>query len=145
MSAEAAPHVRAVAAALPWLCLAVFVEIAGGNRVRCFSSTIDLVVVINHAGRFAREFRSRLRVHDRTTARPHDRTTARPHVRMTARPHDRTTTKNYKQKQARSRRQSTQRCATGCVKLSLWISCMESPSHSAAIKTKSQLNRSEGI
>ena len=70
MSAEAAPHVRAVAA-LPWSCLAVFVEIAGGNRVRCYS-TIDLVVIINHTGRFARVFAHACAY---TTARPHDRTT----------------------------------------------------------------------
>ena len=71
----------------PSSCLAVFVEIAGGNRVRCYS-TIDLVVIINHTGRFARVFAHACAY---TTARPHDRTTARPHDRTTARPHDRTT------------------------------------------------------
>ena len=76
----------------PSSCLAIFVEIAGGNRARC-CSTIDLVVVINHTGRFARVFAhacayTTARPHDRTTARPHDRTTARPHGRTTARPHD---------------------------------------------------------
>jgi len=59
----------------PSSCLAVFVEIAGGNRVRC-CSTIDLVVIINHTGRFARVFAHACAY---TTARPHDRTTARPH------------------------------------------------------------------
>ena len=72
----------------PSSCLAVFVEIAGGNRVRCFS-TIYLVVIINHTGRFARVFAHTCAY---TTARPHDRTTARSHDRTNARPHDRTTT-----------------------------------------------------
>ena len=71
----------------PSSCLAVFVEIAGGNRVQCYS-TIDLVVIINHTGRFARVFAHACAY---TTARPHDRTTARSHDRTTARPHDRTT------------------------------------------------------
>ena len=42
----------------------------------------------------------------------------------------------YKQKQARNRRQSTQHRATGCAKLSLRLRFSESPSNSAAIKTK---------
>ena len=71
---------RRKCAPLPWSCLAVFVEVAGGNRVRCFS-TIDLVVIINHTGRFERVF-AHARAH--TTARPHDRTTARPHECATA-------------------------------------------------------------
>ena len=41
-----------------------------------------------------------------------------------------------KQKQARNRRQSTQHRATGCAKLSLGLNFPESPSNSAAIKTK---------
>ena len=82
MSAEAAPHVR-TCAPLPSSCVAVFVEIAGDNRV-LYSSTIDLGVFINHTDRFERVF-----AHARayTTARPHDRTTARPHDRTTARQH----------------------------------------------------------
>ena len=48
------------------------------------------------------------------------------------------------QKQARNRRQSTQHRATGCAKLSLRLKFLESPSNSAAIETKKQLNRSEG-
>ena len=91
--AEAAPHARACCAPSPSSCLAVFVEIAGGNRVRCYSTTIDLVVIINHTGRFARVFAHACAY---TTARPHDRTTARPHDRTTARPHDRTTTAKYR-------------------------------------------------
>ena len=50
----------------------------------------------------------------------------------------------YKQKQARNRRQSTQHRATGCAKRSLRLRFSESPSNSAAIKTKNQPNRSEG-
>ena len=72
----------------PSSCLAVFVEIAGGNRVRCYS-TIDLVVIINHTGRFARVFAHACAY---TTARPYNRTTAQPHdparPHDTARPHD---------------------------------------------------------
>ena len=86
VSRSSAAHAR-LCAPSPSSCLAVFVEIAGGNRVRCFS-TIDLVVIINHTGRFARVFAHACAY---TTARPHDRTTARPHDRTTARPHDRTT------------------------------------------------------
>ena len=43
---------------------------------------------------------------------------------------------SYKQKQARNRRQSTQHRATGCAELSLRLRFSESPSNSAAIKTK---------
>ena len=50
----------------------------------------------------------------------------------------------YKQKQARNRRQSTQHHATRCAKTSLWLNFSESLSNSAAVKTKNQLNRSEG-
>ena len=75
---------RRKCAPLPWSCLAVFVEIVGGNRVLCFS-TIDLTVVINHTGRFERAFAHACAY---TTTRPHDRTTARPH--------NRTTTTNYR-------------------------------------------------
>jgi len=51
---------------------------------------------------------------------------------------------SYKQKQARNRRQSAQYRAIGCAKRSLRLRFPESPSNSAAIKTKNQLNRSEG-
>ena len=51
---------------------------------------------------------------------------------------------SYKQKQARNRRQSTQHRATECAKISLRLRFSESPSNTAAIKTKNQLNRSEG-
>ena len=62
---------RLTCAPLPSSCLAVFVDIAGDNGVR-YSSTIDLVMVINHTDRFEQVF-----AHARayTTARPHDRTT----------------------------------------------------------------------
>ena len=80
MSAEQQRRTRALVRAVA----VVFVEIAGGNRVRCFS-TLDLVVVINHTGRFERVFAHACAY---TTARPHDRTTARPHDRTTTRPHD---------------------------------------------------------
>ena len=45
-------------------------------------------------------------------------------------------TRPYKQKQARNRRQSTQHRATGRAKRSLRLRFSESPSNSAAIKTK---------
>ena len=90
-----AAYARLCAPLLPSSCLAVFVKIAGDNRVR-YSPTIDLVVIMNNADRFEQVFaharayttarpHGRARPHDRAIVRPHKQ----PHNRTTARPHDR--------------------------------------------------------